>query len=183
MPSVRPPNRAAVEQNKPVRSRWRRRLGAAHVPFGELAAGSLCWGAMMVCSLLLAVALRNGLQTDRLFRLMLAYFLGGMLAWPSMVPLARWLAFRRPVETRFAAFFLTLSVGTMAMTAFFFAMDYRIFYDRWHAPFGSIIWMYQFVFTGASAVYQFAVLGSRLFMPLGLLFLLAASLYLARRMR
>jgi hypothetical protein len=62
-------------------------------------------------------------------------------------------------------------------------MDYRSFYSRWHAPFGSVIWMFQFVFTGASAVYQFAVLGSRLFMPLGLLFLVATSLYLAKRMR
>lgn len=138
---------------------------------------------MMALSALLALARRNGLITDRLFELMLVFYFGGAFAWPFMLPLGRLLAFRRPLETRFAAFFLTLSVGTMAMTAFLFAMDYRIFYSRWHAPFGSMIWMFQFVFTGASAVYQFAVLGSRLFLPLGLLFLLATSLYLAKRMR
>ena len=49
------------------------------------------------------------------------------------------------------------------MTAFLFAMDYRLFYSRWHAPFGTIVWAFQFVFTSASAVYQFAVLGMRLF--------------------
>jgi hypothetical protein len=138
---------------------------------------------MMAFSALLALCFRNGLQTDHIAALAVVYFFGGALAWPFMVPLARILAFRRPVETRFAAFFLALSIGTMAMTAFLFAMDYRIFYSRWHAPFGSIVWMFQFAFTGASAVYQFAVLGSRLFLPFGLIFLIAASLYLARRMR
>jgi hypothetical protein len=138
---------------------------------------------MMAISALLAIYLRNGLETDHLLDLVVVYFLGGVLTWPFMLPLGRLLAFRKPVETRFAAFFLVLSVGTMAMTAFLFAMDYRMFYSRWHSPFGSIVWMFQFVFTGASAVYQFAVLGSRLFMPLGLLFLLATSLYLAKRMR
>ena len=71
----------------------------------------------------------------------------------------------------------------MAMTAFLFALDYRVFYARWHAPTGSLIWMFQFAFTSASAVYQFGVLGSRLFLPLGLIWLPGASLYLARRMR
>ncbi len=173
-----------MDETKPAKKQIRSgRLAAAVPPFREFAFGALCWGAMMALSALLALAFRNGLKTDHIGELVIVYFLGGALAWPFMLPLGRFFAFRRRVETRFAAFFLTLSVGTMAMTAFLFAMDYRIFYSRWHAPFGSVIWMFQFVFTGASAVYQFAVLGSRLFLPLGLLFLIAASLYLARRMR
>ncbi|TCR82133.1 hypothetical protein [Rhizobium sp. BK376] len=183
MPCVPLPNRVAVEQTKPAKDRRRQRLGAAIPPFREFIFGAVGWGAMMALSALLAIALRNGLLTDRLMELLVVYFFGGAFAWPFMIPLARVLAFRKSVETRFAAFFLTLSVGTMAMTAFLFAMDYRLFYSRWHAPFGSIVWMFQFVFTSASAVYQFAVLGSRLFLPLGLLFLVATSLYLAKRMR
>jgi hypothetical protein len=172
-----------VEEIEPAKDRRRRRLRAALPPLKEFAIGSLVWGAMMALSALLALGLRNGLQTDSLSELLAVYGLGGLFAWPFMIPLARVLAFGRAIETRFAAFFLALSVGTMAMTAFLFAMDYRIFYSRWHAPFGSEIWVFQFLFTGASAVYQFAVLGSRLFMPLGLLFLAATSLYLAKRMR
>nr|WP_244598711.1 hypothetical protein [Rhizobium tubonense] len=138
---------------------------------------------MMAFSASLAIYCRNGLQTDSALDLVVLYFLGGLLAWPCSISVARFSAYSKPTETRFAAFVLWLSLGTMAMTAFLFAMDYRIFYSRWHAPFGSLVWMFQFAFTGASAVYQFAVLGSRLFMPLGLPFLLVTSLYLARRTR
>jgi len=76
-----------------------------------------------------------------------------------------------------------MTIGTILMTAFLFAMDYRIFYSRWHSPLGSVIWMFQFVFTGASAVYQFLVLGLGLFLPVGLVCLLATSYALAKRMR
>jgi hypothetical protein len=137
----------------------------------------------MAGSALGALYLRNGLLTSHLPELTTVYFLGGMLAWPFMLPLARLLARGRRLEARFAAFFLTLSLGTIAMTAFLFAMDYRWFYARWHAPFGTLVWAFQFAFTSASAVYQFAVLGLGLFLPLGFLCLLAASLYLARHMR
>lgn len=159
------------------------RMAAARPPISLLVGGALCWGAMMAISALLALYLRNGLHTGSVVPLLMLYFLGGMLAWPVLLPLARLCAHRRAVETRFAAYFVVLSIGTMAATAFLFALDYRIFYARWHAPFGSIVWMFQFAFTSASAVYQFAVLGSRLFLPLGLLFLVITSIHLARRQR
>ncbi|MGY5776800.1 hypothetical protein [Rhizobium sp. LEGMi135b] len=137
----------------------------------------------MAASALAALYLRNGLLTSHLTALTLVYFFGGALAWPILVPLTRRFARRRPTSARFAAFFLALSIGTAAMTAFLFAMDYRWFYSRWHAPFGSLIWTFQFLFTGASAVYQFAVLGLALFLPFGLLCLIAVSAYLARQAR
>lgn len=137
----------------------------------------------MALSAAMALYRRNGLETDRLDALLLVYFLGGAFAWPIALKVARRCGSGKPVETRFAACLLCLSIVTMGMTAFLFALDYRIFYSRWHAPLGSIIWMFQFAFTGASAVYQFGVLGSRLFLPLGLVFLPLASLYLARRIQ
>ncbi|MET0747394.1 MAG: hypothetical protein ABWY49_04320 [Rhizobium sp.] len=146
-------------------------------------AGALAWGVLMALSAALALYRHNGLQTDRLPALLAVYFLGGALAWPFALKAAGICSRGKPVETRFAACLLCLAIATMAMTAFLFALEYRIFYSRWHAPFGSIIWMFQFVYTGASAVYQFGVLGSRLFLPLGLVWLPLASLYLARRMR
>jgi hypothetical protein len=123
----------------------------------------------MAASAVAALYLRNGLLTSHLTALTLVYFFGGALSWPVVVLLVRRFARQRPTSARFAAFFLALSIGTAAMTAFLFAMDYRWFYSRWHAPFGSLIWIFQFLFTGASAVYQFAVLGLALFLPLGLL--------------
>ena len=147
----------------------------------EVLGGALCWGAAMAASAITALYLRNGLLTSHITTLTLVYFFGGALSWPILVPLTRRFARRRPTSARFAAFFLALSIGTAAMTAFLFAMDYRWFYSRWHAPFGSLIWIFQFLFTGASAVYQFAVLGLILFLPFGLLCLTVVSAYLARR--
>ncbi|MBN8951654.1 MAG: hypothetical protein BGP09_22030 [Rhizobium sp. 60-20] len=147
----------------------------------KAAAGAIGWGVAMAASALAALYLRNGLLSSHITALTLVYFFGGALSWPILVPLARRFARHRPTSARFAAFFLALSIGTAAITAFLFAMDYRWFYSRWHAPFGSLIWIFQFLFTGASAVYQFAILGLTLFLPLGLLCLIAVSAYLARR--
>ena len=159
------------------------RLRAAWPPYSDLIAGALLWGMQMLASAMLGLYLRNGLQTSRLAEVAALYFAGGLLAWPFALPFARFLAYNRPPEARFAAFFVTLTAATILMTAFLFAMEYRIFYSRWHAPFGSIIWAFQFVFTGASAVYQFLVIGLRLFLPLGLVCLAASSYHLAKRMR
>ncbi|GAC1041009.1 hypothetical protein thsrh120_10130 [Rhizobium sp. No.120] len=147
----------------------------------EIFAGAIGWGAAMVVSVLAALYLRNGLLTNHFSALTFIYFFGAALSWPALIPLIRRFTRRRPTGARFAAFFLALSIGTVAMTAFLFAMDYRWFYSRWHAPFGSLIWIFQFLFTSASAVYQFAVLGLTLFLPFGLLCLIVVSAYLARQ--
>ncbi len=66
-------------------------------------------------------------------------------------------------ETRFAAHFLCLTVFTVAVTAFVFALDYRTFYAQWHAPVFTYIWCLQQIFTMAGASYQFLVIGVPLF--------------------
>ena len=159
------------------------RLRAAKPPYPDLFAGALLWGMQMLAAAMLGLYLRNGLQTSRLGEVAALYFLGGLLSWPFALPVARFLAYNRQPEARFAAFFVTLTAATILMTAFLFAMEYRIFYSRWHAPFGSVVWAIQFVFTGVSAVYQFLVIGLRLFLPLGLVCLVASSYHLAKRMR
>ena len=45
------------------------------------------------------------------------------------------------------------------------------------------IWFLQFAHTIAAALYQFAVLGLRLFFPVGFVALLVASFWFARRAR
>lgn len=148
----------------------------------ETLAGAPLWGLVMALSALLALYLRNGAESSHLSSILLLFFSGGLVAWPFALFLGRFGATGRGRETRFAAFFLCLTVCTIAVTAILFALDYRIFYARWHAPFGTGTWAYQFTFTSASAIYQFVVMGIRLYLPLGFAALGLASLWLAARM-
>ena len=75
----------------------------------------------------------------------------------------------------FAAYFLGLSLATIGITAPLFAFDYRQYYSTWHEEAFTVTWMFQFVFTTAGALVQFAVLGVRLYFPLGFLALFVAS--------
>lgn len=161
-------------------------FGSARVPiFPSLAlclGGAVAWGLLMVACAFLSLHMEGRDANFHLEKLLLIYFAGGFGAWMIALPLARLLTRRRGTETRFAAHFALLSLGTVALTAFFFAMDYRLFYARWHQPFGTRVWAFQFVFTSAGAVYQFLVMGLRLYLPVGLPILVGASLWLARAM-
>ncbi len=144
--------------------------------------GAFAWGLLMVACAFLSLHMEGRDANFHLEKLLLIYFAGGFGAWMIALPLARLLTRRRGTETRFAAHFTLLSLGTVALTAFFFAMDYRLFYARWHQPFGTRVWAFQFIFTSAGAVYQFLVMGLRLYLPVGLPILAGASLWLARAM-
>ena len=115
--------------------------------------------------------------------LMLLYFAGGTLAFPIAVFCMRLLSANKRTEARFSAAFLCLGGMTVALTAIIFAIIYRSFYAQWHGEFLTWLWAYQLFFTLASAIYQFAVIGVRNFLPLGLIFLCAASLRLAKTTR
>jgi len=90
---------------------------------------------------------------------------------------ARWLPRN---GQRFALAFLLLATLTIGCTALLFSQIYRLMYVEWHADSFSRIWFWQFVFTTASAFYQFAVLGMRLYFPLGFAALLTFSLWFVR---
>ncbi|WP_246745835.1 hypothetical protein [Ciceribacter sp. L1K22] len=159
------------------------RPSALKTPLLPWLGGAVLWGTAMAISAWLGFALLQNIPVTHHDELMILYFAGGSLTWLTVLPLIRFLSYARPAETRFAAALLLLGAGTVAMTAFIFAMQYRLFYAQWHAPFGSRIWMFQFVFTSAGAVYQFAVLGIRPLLPIGGPILVAMSLLLARRHR
>ena len=76
-----------------------------------------------------------------------------------------------------------LGLATVAVTAGLFTLDYRSFYARWHADIFSRDWFVQQAFTSASAIYQFLVIGSRLYLPLGPLLLVPATVILLRSTR
>ncbi len=144
-------------------------------------AGSLCWGLAMCASAAFTLWNRTGWHSAELAQVMLLYFLGGALAFLPALFLARFVGLDRPFGARFAAHFLALSIATVGLTAFLFALDYRTYYAQWHGHDLSLLWAFQFVFTVLAAVYQFAVVGLGLYLPLGGLALVAASIMLAAR--
>jgi hypothetical protein len=158
------------------------RLREALPSLWDVLLGAPLWGAMMAVSALAALYLRNSAETFHLSSILVLFFCGGVVSWPFALLLGRFGAIGRGRETRFAAFFLCLTLCTIVATAVLFALDYRIFYARWHAPFGTGTWVYQFTFTSASAIYQFVVMGIRLYLPLGFAALALTSLWLACRM-
>lgn len=152
-------------------------------PLPVLLGGAVLWGLLMAACAFLSLVLEDRWQSFHLQRLLSIYFAGGLLAWPASLPLARLLARHCRLETRFAAHFALLSVGTIGMTILVFALDYRQFYAQWHQPFGTRIWLLQLLFTSAGATYQFLVMGLRLYLPVGLPVLAGVSLWLAKSMR
>ena len=77
----------------------------------------------------------------------------------------------------------TLILGTAGITAFFFFLQYRLYYAQWHDQSFSEMWIVQMLFTGATAVYIFAVSGLRMLLPFGLPVLFGAALVFARKPR
>ncbi|WP_179875444.1 hypothetical protein [Sinorhizobium sp. BJ1] len=162
--------------NRPTRARMLRAIPS----WRETFIGAPAWGLAMAFSAWYALWLREHDATFHLESILLLYASGGLIAWPLSLFAGRCLAQDRTIETRFAAYLLCLIAGTIGVTALLFALDYRLFYSQWHAATGSRVWLYQALFTSLSAYYQFLVLGVRLYLPLGAVALLLASLGLAR---
>lgn len=143
--------------------------------------GALLWGLAMAASA--CVNLYYWETPDRIRFVVLLYFMGGALAFPVGLTLARLVSRGRHWETALAAAFVCLLGATLAFTAGLFALQYRSYYAEWHAPAFTLTWAFEFVFTVLTALYQFVVLGVRLYFPLGFAALVAASIWFARRRR
>ena len=161
-------------------SNLRDRLHAARIGWAETAFGALGWGAAMALSTQAALWLSMAAITEHYWSLTALTFGGAALAFPLSLMAFRFIAFKRSREVAFAAAFLCLTIFTIGVTSLVFAIIYRNFYAQWHGDPFTRLWMYQLIFTAASALYQFAVIGVRFYLPLGVLFLFAASLMLAR---
>ncbi len=145
--------------------------------------GSLAWALAMAASFQLSVHLFGRATSSHDLALTLIYAAGGMIGWLVALPLIYWVRKRGGPQTVLAAWLLLLGVVTVGAIAGIYALQYRTFYAHWHAPFSSRIWVYQQIFTTASALYQFAVLGLRHLLPAGLAMLLVLSMVMARRSR
>ena len=145
--------------------------------------GSACWALVMAASAVIGVW-RGGWETEAKFATIAVLFgAGAAIAFPVGLTFARFVSSGKSGERRFAACFLGLSLATIGGTAAIYALDYRQYYSAWHEEMFTITWMFQFFFTAAVALVQFAVLGVRLFFPVGFIALFVASLWFARSTR
>ena len=98
-------------------------------------------------------------------------------------PAARGRRYYEHGKPPFAAAFLAFTVATIGITAALYALQSRSYYAQWHEPAFTITWCFQLVFTLLATVYQFAVLGLRLYFPVGFVALLVLSGWFARSAR
>ena len=174
MPNGPAPNDPGNSARPPSRLRFA-------VPSARAAlVGAILWGLAMTLSAQLALWIAIRLDTWHLLALSILFFAGGLVAWPLALCSIRFCSYRRRPETWFAAAVFFLSCGTVIITAGLFALQYRIYYAQWHGEFLSKLWIIQLVFTTAAAVYQFAVMGLRLYLPLGAVVLFVTALLIAR---
>lgn len=149
----------------------------------EILAGSLIWALVAGLSAVVGL-LGEGWQTPAKLRsVALLFFCGGLLAFAPALWTARLLSRTDRPEASFAAFFLALALVTITVTAALFGLQYRFYYAEWHAELFSRVWLIQFVHTVAGAVFQFAVLGVRLYFPLGFVALFLAGFWFQRSAR
>jgi hypothetical protein len=148
-------------------ARFLRRLGDARPGLAEGVVGGFGWGLAMAAAAALGLEWRMEAITGHFRPLLAVYFAGGAVAWPAALFITRFVALGARPALRFAVALATLALATIGLTALVFAAVYRQFYADWHGEPFTTIWVLQFVVTIISALYQFAVLGLWLFLPLG----------------
>ena len=113
--------------------------------------GALVWGLAMGGSALATLMLAQW-ETPYNIRVVVVLFaIGGAIAFPFGLFLARLLSTAGRRETAFAAMLLSLAIATIAATSGLFALQYRSYYAEWHAEAFSRIWFLQFIHTVAAA--------------------------------
>lgn len=152
-----------------LRLRLANRLRDALPSTGTAIVGALLWGLAMAASAFLNLYYWETPDSARF--VVLLYALGGALAFPVGLTFAALVSRGRHWETALAAAFVCLLGATLAFTGGLFALQYRSYYAEWHAPAFTRTWASEFVFTILAALYQFVVLGIRLYFPFGFAYL------------
>ncbi|MFC5583642.1 hypothetical protein ACFPOD_00825 [Nitratireductor kimnyeongensis] len=145
--------------------------------------GALFWGALMGVNMLAFLCARGWQTLPQVAALTSIFALGAALAFPVGHTFQALLARKSGPEVRFAAAFVSFALTTICITAALYALQYRAYYAQWHGDPLSVRWILQFVFTTAGAVYQFAVIGLRVYFPWGLAALFALSYIYAAKPR
>lgn len=142
-------------------------------------AGSLAWGVSAAAIASISLVLRGWTVIPDIAATAGLFLLGGAIAFAPAAMATRLLGGKR-FETAFAAAMLGLAALTLGVAAALNGLAYREYYSNWHADFATKLWLIEFVFTFAAGVYQFLVLGVRLFLPIGLPALVFAAWLTAR---
>jgi hypothetical protein len=149
----------------------------------QAVARAFAWALLMAASAALSISWLDWQNPNGMRAVALLFFLGGIAAFPIALLVARMVVPRARRETIFAANLLSLAGSTVGITALLFALHYRHYYAHWHEPPFTIGWTFQYIFTVLAALYHFAVLGVRLYLPFGVPALFAFSLWRAVRSR
>ena len=176
------PANALTKEQGNLRQRLGCKIAASAPTFAEAAFGSALWAAAIAGSAGFELWLAGWKSTDQAVFLVGFFAAGAFLAFAPAIWIGRLLS-RGRVDAGFAATLLALMVLTIGLTAFFYAMQYRLYYAMWHDHDLTVRFVFQFVFTTLSAIYQFLVLGLRLLLPTGFLALIAAAWWNATRLR
>ena len=159
-----------------------RRLRNAAPELSTAVTGSITWSLAMAASAAFSLWLNGRAATPVLTPIVILFAIGGFAAFVPALTLAN-LFGSNSRERRFAATFVSLCTVTIGITAMLYALHFRFYFSQWHADPFTIRWAFEFGFTIAAALYQFAVLGLRLYFPLGLIALFAISFWNANRSR
>lgn len=124
----------------------------------------------MALSLYIGLEIAIEGRTAHRSALLVLYFAGGALSYPLALYAVRFAASDKGAEIRFCAAFVSLCAATIGGTA---GLSAILFGNTDGLSF----------FAGVAALYQFAVMGTRYYLPLGVILLFAASLWLVRTTR
>jgi hypothetical protein len=157
------------------------RINAAHAypqwfcVLGKHTVIALLWAALMVIGAAIHLYFRE-LSLDSKTDLLILFFgIGGLLGYGFARALLVFIPKSWTTTQRFAAAFLSFSLLTIGFTALAFALQFRIYFAQWHDDEFSKRLILETIFTMLSAVYQFLVLGLRLYLPIGIAALFGLS--------
>ena len=156
-----------------------RHFGSSLPDTGEALLGTVLWTLAMGASAGFVLTERQW-TPGHVRAVAVLYGGGGAMGWLLGIYFARLLGWGRSRERKVAAAILCLGTATIAMTAGLFALQ-TVWPSLWQ---GALTSQGQFIglaFDIADALAEFALLGMRLFVPIGLAALLVASLVVARR--
>lgn len=150
--------------------------------FLRVVATALAWAVLMGFSALVGLLFERGRSLDpQVIEIVAIYGAGGLIGYLfAHVPLM-WLVRRRAFPWNLLIAACALTLFTLGATAGVLAVEYRDYYAQWHGHPLSVVWFYQQFYTALGSTYQYAVIGTRLYWPLGPVFLVAMSWWLTRR--
>lgn len=143
--------------------------------------GSAAWGLLMALGALAGLYWSHALIIIQKPALVSLFFYGPAVGFAPGLWLAELICGKAGRFTRFIVGTIVLGLATHTATAALFALQYRVFYAHWHAAFLTVVWCFQFVFTTASALYQFTVDSRYVYLPIVPVLIVLLGIWFARR--